>query len=277
MRASGVSFIAIVKPLLAVATLMAAFVAWVNERYVPEKSPWVEQLRNMRFEAEKIRRADNIVLRNARACRTWNVDEARGADGGKLRNVRVTVDRRDGTRQLNVTAPAAEYLDGEWWFFDAKVQHYDGSGREVASATPELDALKTRVFPEFDETPVDFIIQNRPWKYNSIRDRLRYLKGHPDLEKKARNECVYDIAAQAAAPLACIIITLFAIPAGIASGRQSVFKGILGALGSYFAFYALSILFMIIAKNGWCPPVLAAALPPAVFLALGIRSFFRQR
>jgi lipopolysaccharide export LptBFGC system permease protein LptF len=92
-----------------------------------------------------------------------------------------------------------------------------------------------------------------------------------------RRKYKYDMWAQMLAPFACLVITLFAIPAGIASGRQSVFKGILGALGSYFAFYALTILFMIIAKNGWCPPVLAAALPPAVFLALGIRSFFRQR
>lgn len=277
MRASGVSFIAIVKPLLTVAALMAAFVAWVNEEFVPEKSPWVEQLRNVRFEAEKITRADNIVLRNAKALRTWNVDEARGKEGTELRNVRVTVDRRDGTREMNVSAPKAEYLDGEWWFTDAKVQHYDRAGREVASATPELDALKIRVFPEFNETPVDFTIQNRPWKYNSVRDRLRYLEGHPDLEKKSRNECIYDIAAQIVSPLACIIITLFAIPAGIASGRQSVFKGILGALGMYFSFYALTILCMIIAKNGWCPPVAAALLAPAVFLLLGVRAFLRQR
>ena len=58
--------------------------------------------------------------------------------------------------------------------------------------------------------------------------------------------------------------------------RYKIF-GILGALGMYFAFYGISIGFMVIAKNGWCPPVPAAVLPAAVFLALGIRAFYRQR
>jgi lipopolysaccharide export LptBFGC system permease protein LptF len=79
------------------------------------------------------------------------------------------------------------------------------------------------------------------------------------------------------APFACIVITLFAIPAGIATGRQSVFRGILGALGMYFAFYGVTIALMVVAKNGWLAPVPAAVLPVLLFLALGIRSFYRQR
>ena len=78
-------------------------------------------------------------------------------------------------------------------------------------------------------------------------------------------------------PFACIIITLFAIPAGIASGRQSVFRGILGALGLFFGYYALTIGFMIVAKNSLCNPVFAAVVPSIVFLALGIRAFLKQR
>ena len=79
------------------------------------------------------------------------------------------------------------------------------------------------------------------------------------------------------APLACIIITLFAIPAGISSGRQSVFRGILGALGMYFAFYGFTILLMVAAKSGWFPAIPAAILPAVVFLALGVRAFLKQR
>jgi len=87
----------------------------------------------------------------------------------------------------------------------------------------------------------------------------------------------YDIWSQIAAPFACLIITLFAIPAGIASGRQSVFKGILGALGLYFAFYGFTIGMMVVAKNGWFPAIPAALLPDALFLFFGIRAFLKQR
>jgi lipopolysaccharide export LptBFGC system permease protein LptF len=100
---------------------------------------------------------------------------------------------------------------------------------------------------------------------------------YPHLSADARRDCVYDTWAQIAAPFACIIITLFAIPAGIASGRQSVFRGILGALGMYFSFYGLTILMMVLAKNGLFPAIPAVFLPIAVFFVLGLRLFWRQR
>lgn len=277
MRASGISLLSIAKPILAVAFAVAGFVAWVNESYVPRRAQWAMQLRNERFDSKKIARADNIVYRNSKAERTWNVDSLGDADGKILNGVKVTVDRPGGSRLMNITAAKAEYLDGEWWFTGAEVRHYDSSGQETATPSPQLDALPLRCFPEFKERPDDFMMQNRPWRFNSVHDRFRYIRTHPELTAAAKAECRYDAWSQIMSPLACIVITLFAIPAGIATGRQSVFRGILGALGMYFAFYGISIGFMVIAKNGWCPPVPAAVLPAAVFLALGIRAFYRQR
>ena len=108
-------------------------------------------------------------------------------------------------------------------------------------------------------------------------DRIRYLKTHASLSPETRRDYMYDIYAQIVAPLACIIITLFAIPAGIATGRQSVFKGIVGALGMFFAFYGLTIICMILAKRGLCPPLLAAIFSDVVFFGIGCWLFWRQR
>ena len=278
MRASGISFLTIVKPLLAVSIVMAGLVAWIYEDYVPRKAQWAQQMKTVQFDLKRIVHADNIVYRNAKAGRTWNVDKMLDAEGNHLSNLKVSVDRPNGgMRLMNVTAEKADYLDGEWWLTNAKVQHFDAQGREVATPTPELDSMPLRCFEMFDERPEDFILQNRPWKYYSVRDRFRYLKTHTGLSKEARSECVYDTWALLMAPWACVIITLFAIPAGIASGRQSVFKGILGALGMFFAFFGFTIGCLVASGMGWCPPVLAAVLPNVVFLALGIRAFFKQR
>ena len=278
MRASGVSFLAIVKPLLGVSVVSAAAVVWVNESFVPAKAQWAAQMKTVQFDQSMFAKADNIVFRNGQECRTWNVNSILGESGEHLKDVNVTVDRPNGgARLLRVTADRADYLDGEWWFTAPKVQHYDALGQEVATPTPELDALAYRCFAEFRETPSDFLMQNRPWKFNSVRDRLHYLRNHPSLAAETRRDYTYDVWAQVMAPLACIIITLFAIPAGIASGRQSVFRGILGALGMYFAFYGLMIVMMVLAKNGWFPAIPAAILPAAVFLVLGVRAFLKQR
>ncbi len=278
MRASGVSFIVIVRPLLAVAAVMALLVAYVNESFVPDYAAWASQVKASRFDLKELERRDNVVFRNAAASRTWQVADLEGADGSRLKGVRVTVDRPDGgARLMNVTAERADFLDGEWWFANPKVQHYDELGREVATPTPELDALPLRNFAEFRERPDDFLLQNRPWKFNSVRGRLRYLRTHPELDEDRRRDCRYDVWAQALSPLACLVITLFAIPYGIATGRQSVFRGVLCALAMYFSFYGLTIAMMVLAKNGWFPVVPAAILPDAVFIALGIRAFRRQR
>ena len=278
MRASGVSFLAIVRPLLAVAVFMAAAVVYVNEVFVPQTAQWASQMKKDKFDASRVSNGDNIVFRNSQDGRIWNIDKFRDAEGKSLSDVRVTIDRPNGgARLMTVMAPRADYLDGEWWFYSPTVQHYDAQGQEVATPTPELDALPLRCFSEFGEKPEDFVMQNRPWKFNSIKDRLRFLRTHKELSPEARRDYVYDVWAQIAAPLACIVITLFAIPAGIASGRQSVFRGIIGALAMYFSFYGVVIGGMVVAKNGWCPPVLAALFPYALFLVLGIRSFMHQR
>ena len=278
MRANGISFGAIVRPVLMVALGMGVFVWWVNDCYVPRRAQWARQLRMAKFNLEEMERADNIVFRNAKEGRTWTIDKFLDDEAEHLQGVRVTVDRPGGTsRLMTITAREADYLDGEWWFKDAKVQHCNVKGEEVASPTPELDALPLRVFAKFHEKPEDFLMQNRDWAYNSIRDRLRYLRTHGDLSKQVQRKYRYDTWAKIFAPLACLVITLFAIPAGIASGRQSVFKGILGALGMFFGFYALTIGCMVGAHSGWIAPLLAAVLPHLIFLGLGIRAFYRQR
>lgn len=277
LRASGISFLAIVKPLLLVAFLMSLFVTFVNEWFVPRYANWAVQVKNAKFEADKIEKADNIVYRNARDNRTWNIDEMLDENGELLSKVRIAIDRPGGARLRTITAERAQYLDGEWWFSGTRVQHHDMNGQEVATPTPELDALPLRCFAEFRERPSDFLLQNRPWKFNSVRDRLRYLRTHPDLTEDRRNDLKFDTWEQIMAPWACLVITLFAIPAGIASGRQSVFKGILGALGMFFGFYGMTIGFMVLAKEGLCPAIPAAILPNVIFFVWGIHSFMKQR
>ena len=276
MRASGVGFFSISRPMLAMSLVVAAFVAWVGEVYVPARAQWARTLRNEKFDLSKAGTGRNITYRDSESGRTWTVDSV-GSDG-VFRGVKVVIDRPGhATRLANVMAKEARWIDGEWWFSGLKVQHYDASGSEALSPTPELDALELRVFPQFRERPSDIMAQNRAWEFNSVRDKFRYLRRHRNLAEERRREYVYDAWAGLLAPLACFVITLLAIPAGIASGRQSVFRGVLGAIGMFFAFYAATILCMAAAQTGHIQPVLAAFLPLVLFFAAGVAMFRRLR
>ena len=277
MRASGIGFMAIVTPMLCVALLMTCAVYWVNESFVPRYGQWARSFRMARFDESDMAAQDKIVFRNTVDRRTWDIGLVANDSATVLENVSVRQDDTNGVRKLNIVAPRAEYLDGEWWFFDSVVQHFDEHAQETADPTPDLSKLTLRAMPQFGEKPRDIVLQNRDLKFGSIGDKRRYLAINRSLERSTRLSIAYDMWAKAVSPLACLVITLFAIPAGVATGRQSVFKGILGALGMFFAFYALTIGFMVVAMKGWCPAPVAALTPDIVFLAAGIYLLHRQR
>ena len=276
MRSSGVGFLSISKPVFFMAFVSALFVAWVSECYVPAHAQWAKSLKSERFDLAKTVKLEKMVYRNSRERRIWTADRVEG-DGRSviLAGVKVTVDRTDGSRVLSVTAPVASYLDGEWWFSKPSVIHYGVDGREIPSPSPSLDALELRVFPEFSETPSDIFTQNREWAYSSVRDKFRFIamrKGESTSDQRREN--IYDAWAQALAPLACIIMILFSIPAGVASSRQSVFKGVVVALALFFLFWAVTLgCKAAVSLYSSVPPILAAVLPHALFLVLGCRLF----
>ena len=277
MRASGIGFLAIVRPMLVIAALMAAFVGWVNEAFVPKYAQWARQMRSAKFNLDDLAREDNIVYHNVGACRTWNIGAAMNDDATVLEDITISENWPDGGRKRTIKASRAEYLDGEWWLKGATAFHFAANGSEIPSSTPMLDSLDFRMFPEFREQPRDFMLQNRLPEFFSTADRLRFLSTHPTMAAKFRREMQCELWFQIAAPLACIVITLFAIPAGVATGRQSVFKGIVAALLMFFAFYMLTVGCMVLSRIGYMDARVAAFLPDVVFIGIGIYLFNRQR
>jgi lipopolysaccharide export system permease protein len=277
MRASGITFLIIVRPLLAVALVMAAAVTCINEFYAPWASEKARDLREARFQAASEKAFENIPFYNQPAGRVWRINKMSAANPNLLEGVRLSCNRPDGSRQMDITCSKAEYLDGLWWFYYPKYQHFDELNSPAETPSPALAALPVRAFPQFDEKPRDFLLMNKAWEYYTVRDMFHYLAAHPHLTAEETASKTFDIYARLAAPFSCLIITLFAIPAGVATGRQSVFKGVLIAVALFFAFYAVSIGCMVLAKNALMPPVPAAWCANAVFLAVGLFLFYRQR
>jgi LPS export ABC transporter permease LptG len=278
MRSSGISLFTISKPIIFAAVSAGLFVTWVNEYYAPNHAQWSKLLKHEKFNLSKTEKMLNIVYRNPERTRVWSIGNVEYGKTVVLNNVKVTVDGKNSAETMSITAPKAEYLDGEWWFTNPVVGHYGEFGEAKASKTPQLDALSLRVFPDFNERPQDIMMQNKDFATSSVAEKMRfYKKSRQTLTKKQKREMLYSIWAQILSPFACIVMTLFAIPAGIASSRQSVFKGIVGALGMFFAFYGITIGCMILANTGYVPPIPAAILPHAVFLTIGWRLFRKHR
>jgi len=277
MRANGIGFLMIVRPLLAVAALMAVIVACVNEFYAPWASEQARDMRNARFKPTANAIKENVPYYNQLAGRVWRINKMSNENPKLLEGVRLSIDRPDGSRQLDITCRKAEYLDGMWWLFYPQYQYFDELNTPIANPKPALAGLVIRAMPELTETPRDFLLMNKEWEYYTIRDMVHYLKKHPHLTPDEVASKTYDIQARLAAPFSCLIITLFAIPAGVASGRQSVFKGIILAIAMFFGFYMSSLGCMVLVKNSMMPVFLGAWLPNAAFLTAGLALFQRVR
>ena len=311
MRAGGVGFAAIVRPMLVASVACAAAVAWVNERFVPRHTAWAEEFREAKFRREELEGAGGLFA-PAVPCsdRKWMARETLSPDASDLAGVKIV------GANAKVSAVRAQYLDGQWWLDldggksgETGWTHFGPDGRPMPSPTPALDALPFRVLAGCAETPRDLVLAAKGQNIGrtaasalSTADRFADIEAHPSVPAPTRTRNLYDAWSRAAAPLSCIVITLFAIPAGVATGGQSIFKGVLGAIGMFFGFFALTIACnaacSFLADSGWnvdpaafanggtggaeaflrrATPAVAAFAPHAVFLAAGWRLFRRHR
>jgi LPS export ABC transporter permease LptG len=277
MRANGIGFIVIVRPLLVVATCAMVLVALLNEFYTPGASEWAWKFRDDDFKQDTKSIRENIPYYNQLDLRIWRINRIDLNHPHILEGVRLSFDRPDKSRMLDITARRAEYLDGVWWFFNPQYQYFDELNDPVVNPYTALESLSIRSFPELSETPRDFLVMNKKVEHSTTRDLIHDLKKNPLLNKRESVLKRYEIGSRLIAPFSCLVITLFAIPAGVVTGRQSVFKGVIAAVAMFFSFYGTAILCEVAAKNMYLPVTLAVLFPNLLFLGLGMYLFYRQR
>ncbi len=277
MRAGGIGFGQIAAPLLVMSIVLALGIALINEFIAPWSGDWAKRVSNNRFQPLPPNTLTDIPFYNHAQHRIWFVNRIDADNPRLLEGVRITFERRDRTRERELIASRAEYLDGEWWFFSPRMQHFDAYNQV---RTDDAESMLTRPLvrmPMLSEIPSDFVNETREWRFFSLRDMLRYLETHPTLPAQAAAEKWYQVHFRLASPWSAVVITLFAIPAGVASGRQSVSRGVLMAMGLYIGFFVLSQLCMFVGQQGLIPPWLGAWTPNGVFLVAGGFLYARQR
>ena len=278
MRANGISFARIVRPFLGVALVLSLLAAVNSEWVVPPARRWAEALRENRFVPPESHIQESVPYYSVHGRRYWMVDEIDMTAPHVLKGVSITGEAEQRRKIYDFDSVRAEYLDGMWWLWHPRVQRFDETGQPLPIEPGDPVASRTLIpAPRFDETPRDFLIERRAWEYLPLRDMLRYVKAHPQLPERSRVAKQTDIHYRLAGPWSGLIITLFAIPAGLTSSRQGVLKGIILALTFFFSFYALTQTCLFLGKQAIIPAWLGAWLTNGVFLTAGIVQLRRLR
>ena len=276
MRAGGVSLLSISAPILAVSLVFTALAFANTEYFVPR---YFERALRMFDRKAAFAPGANATGRlsyfNVEDRRIWQIGRFDPSQPGALRDVHIKFERPDRSTEMTVTATAARHLDGVWWLENPVESHFNELSNPVPAPAPQLNRVSLRAFPWLGESPEDFRDETRRWENLSFLARRRFIKNHPSHDNLPA--LTYDMLNRLAAPWACVAMTLFAIPVGITTGRQSVAKGVLTALLLFFAFYASTNLCMLLAKQQLVSPWIAAWAPNAAFIATGVILFRRQR
>lgn len=277
MRASGLGLSTIIAPMIAVAVFLSLIAALNLEFFAPYAAEASKRIKQRNFQPYGADVRDNIHYYNTAAQRIWRINRMDLFQPEEIEGVQITFERPNGTREMDISCKRAVYKDGMWWLFYPQYTWFDEIGMRAEPVLPGFNELPLRVMPTLSESPADFVNETRDWNFLPIRARLRFLRVHPNLSDDERHSKWYDIHYRFAAPWAGVVITLFAIPMGIATGRQSVFKGILTAIALFFAFFATVNVGMILAKKEMLPAMAGAWLPNLIFLAMGLWLLWRQR
>lgn len=266
MRASGISFASLAAPFVVVAVLVAVGTAYTAEYVTPEAWAWSSRLKEKDFDPASAN--TDLRLRhpfyNTVGRRMWVFDAVDVATERSIAHatnrVSVTQERPDGLSEWTFRAERADFLDGAWWFTRPHYTQYDIDGGELPSAEAPMGAPTFVRMPDFDETPRDILSEVRDWDTYSVRDMLRALRRRP-VNDPAK---WFDVHYRFASPWACVVITLFAVPAGLTTARQSVLRGVFAALAAFFGFYALTHVGVFLGTQGALAPWLAAWAPNAI-------------
>ena len=268
MRAGGIGMSTVTAPILLTA-LLASALSFVNTEYFkPTAAARAMIIKNSDFRTT----GREPLLGRAYFEPTGRYRVVIGAflptQPDVLRDVRITFFRDDGSQRCTYEAPEARWLDEEWWLQGGVKTTFYNELDEVVTPPENVPIFATvKLLHELDVHPRQIVVQNSDAEFASAADRRinRKDRERTGLTRRQKHEDSYATYNHYAAPFSILLVTLFAIPAGIASGRQSVFRGILLALGMFLAYYAITALAMLLSNQGWIKPALAVMLPSFFF------------
>lgn len=266
-KASGRSFYRMFIPILRVSVVVAGGGFVIGEVAPPATRRHLELLGEL--ETRSIPSRYNFVFR---AEHGWTYAiRALDVERHRMRDV---ILEREGTGSeyptLAIQAPSAFYDTGatQWTLARGRFRVVPGRTGELAFS---FDSLRLR---SLAEKPDELLIEPKKPQEMRYAELGEYIES---LERSGGDgrQLTVERALKIAIPFTCIIIAVFAAPLVVSAPRASGAFGVAVSLGTTVMFLLLVQLSRAIGSGGGIPPEVAAWLPNALFLLLGL--FFMQK
>ncbi|HYD51830.1 MAG TPA: LptF/LptG family permease [Gemmatimonadaceae bacterium] len=275
-KASGISFYRFVRPIFLGAVVAAALNLVVGELAPPASERRRELLRETTARADSTRHNFAFAAEYGRVYKAGMLDRVKG----RIDNIQI---ERKGQGldypTYVVVAKEARFLptrSGEaGWLLQNGQLHImaDSAGRNQPIQTMSFGAM---IDNRFRERPLDLTARPRDPEEMRFEELGRFITALERSGGNANKERVSRVL-KIAIPVTCLIIALFGAPLATSSQRGGAAYGIGLSLVTTVVFLLLIQLTRSIGGTGLMPPDLAAWVPNALFLVLGVVLLARVR
>jgi lipopolysaccharide export system permease protein len=283
MRAAGVGFGRLMRPIWAVGVLACGLSWWLNTSIVP----WsVEESRTLReaiffrnqarvLPPDRIGALFSVGFDDPDSRRMWFFNRYSQFPPGRAYGV--TVNQMDARRReiSRIVADQAHFdpVRRDWTFERGRESSFDPDTGVQLSSEP----FASRRFAQFHEDPrLMLLIDRRPidLSFSELRRLINYYALEENPKGVPYAVRYYGLIADTLAPL---IVIAMAIPFAITGVRVNPAVGVSKSIGLFFLYYLLANLAVTVATKQILDPAWAAWLPNAGMIALAIWFFARLR
>lgn len=276
VRVAGLSVWRVCTPHIAVGLVASLVFFALNELWVPDTEQKAERVLNRRVDqasaSPSAALVSNYGFANPSQKRTWQF-RSFNPHTAEMTEPKIDWERSDGTH-LELIAKHAIWVNGVWIFYDAWQNIYR-TGIATNPAAIDRSHFDRLPVPAFTETPqqirTEIKISTRLSKRTGKRadiplaELCDYIQRHPELAGPDRAWFYTKLHGRIAAPWACLVAVLIAIPFGAGLGFRSVYVSMASSIGLGFAYFVLMQIGLAVGTGGYVPPWVGAWLPNCVF------------
>jgi lipopolysaccharide export system permease protein len=281
MRAAGVGFLRLTRPVWCVGVLCCGLTWWLNSTVVPwsvEASRSLDENFQFRSQAklppDRIGAVSSVAFDNYEANRMWFINRysrlTRKAYGAQVS----VLDRsRRETMRLTAAEASRDEVHGGWIFKDGRELDFDVETGELLRSRPFAEKYE----PAFNEDPgLMLLIDRRPidLSFFELRRIRAYFEADQNPKSVPYAVRYFGLLADTLTPL---IVIAIAIPFAITGVRVNPAVGVSKSIGLFFLYYLLTNLAASLAMKELIPPDIAAWLPNAGMAVLATWFFARLR
>jgi len=272
MKASGISLIKILKPMLVGACVIGALIFFMSDKLVPNSMRMANQIRYKELEAGK--RGPSKKIKNVALYGKGNkIIFVRKFDIEKNVLHEAIIHAHDNNQKLlyKVSAKTVTWKKNKWIGREVVIYYINSEGEFMG--TPEIYEENEI---DLQETPIDFV--NNQWQpqFMSFTQLKNYLDVFLAGSRLAHRRFSVDLHHKLAFPFACLIMILMAAPFTLTTSRGGAMLGMAKGIVIALSYIPMVAIGLGLGKGGYLHPALAAWFANIILGITGLVLTLRQ-